>query len=369
MNLIKKFAIFSLMPYFYFSNFSSSQITCTAEEKNNSGVSFKTILDYDIEGEKLNIKICAFLEAERDVNLENLEVVIIFDKRIFKFIKKYFDFSDNFKIKIEDINENDKILKIYAKNDEIISLSKDSNEEIFNFDLIIKRKLTVYESYIKILISCDNIKHEETKHIKIPDKNQIENIIINSKIEDLNFKFDKNMHKYSLSVPSDEKYIIFDLETIDKNKKLIKKKLKKPGSTTFIRIGNYEFEVFRNEKKKSDKKIKKIKNKKTTKSKKEKSRKNKKAKQENCESFDEYEEGSKDEQFGIQQRENNENQRNNEYYTKMSEETLKDNGKNNDKLIFNIIISIIAVILILFLIFFKKIKNKKTMIFKNKNDK
>ena len=331
MNFIKKFAIFSLVPCFYFSNFSSSYMACSAEEKTDSSTSFEAVLDDYVEEEKLNIKICDF--SKKDIDLKDLEVTIIFDKRIFRFIKKDFQFLDTFKTKTEDIDKNNKILKISVKN-RSDALNRNQDGEIFDLDLNIKKKIPAYESDIKILISCGDIKCEETKHVKILDKNQIENIIINSKIENSDFKFDKNTHKYNLSVPDDEKYIIFDLET----KKTVKKKLKKAGSTTVVNIGSYEFEVFRNEKKKSDKRTKKVKSKKAIKTKKGKSRKkvlqkNKRTKKENSKSFneddDEYED--EDEQYGIRQREDSENQKNRENYTKTAEENLKNNDKNSNK--------------------------------------
>ena len=376
MNFIKKFAIFSLVPCFYFSNFSSSYMACSAEEKTDSSTSFEAVLDDYVEEEKLNIKICDF--SKKDIDLKDLEVTIIFDKRIFRFIKKDFQFLDTFKTKIEDIDKNNKILKISVKN-RSDALNRNQDGEIFDLDLNIKKKIPAYESDIKILISCGDIKCEETKHVKILDKNQIENIIINSKIENSDFKFDKNTHKYNLSVPDDEKYIIFDLETIDKNKKTVKKKLKKAGSTTVIKIGNYEFEDFRNEKKKSDKKTKKVKSKKAIKTKKGKSRKkvlqkNKRTKKENSKSFneddDEYED--EDEQYGIRQREDGENQKNNEHYTKTAEETLKNNEENSGKSILNIIkiaVIIIILILIVFWIFLEKIKSRKPIIPKNEDKK
>ena len=373
MNLIKKFAIFSLVPCFYFSNFSSSYMTCSAEEQMDSR-SFKAVLDDCIKGEKLNIKICDF--SKKDINLKDLEVTIIFDKKIFRFIKKDFQFSDTLKTKTEYIDENNTMLKISAKNNSE-ALNRDSDEEIFNFDLKIKKKIPAYESDIKILISCGDIHCEETKHVTILDKNQIENIIISSKTENSEFKFDKNINKYILSVPDDEKYIISDLETVDKNKQTIKKKLKKAGSTTIINIGNYEFEVFRNEKKKSDKKTKKIKSKKAIKTKKGKSQKkvsqkNERTKKENIKSFNKGEDKYENEQYGIRQREDSENQKDSEHYTKTAEETLKNNEENPRRSILNILkiaIIVIILILILFWIFSKKIKNRKPIIPKNKDKK
>ena len=373
MNLIKKLIILSFVPGLYFNNYldiSNKIKICNAEEINSS-MSFNAVCDSQInlEEEKLNIKIYAF--SKQNIQLENLEVEVIFDNRMFKFIKKYFDFSDIFKTKIENIDENNKILKFTIKNKEYIDLKQNINNKIFDFDLDIKKKLPSYETNIKIIIKSGSNNYEENKNIKIFDKNQIENIIINTKTENSEFKFDKNINKYNLSVSGDEKYIIFELETIDKNKKIIKKKLKKAGSVTNIRINNYEFEVFRNEKKKSDKKTKKIKKNKTRKkikNKKENSRE-KIDQKNNCECLENYEQEQEQEQeqydcyseFKQNREQERTNSKDNKYFQTVSEETIINPDESKHKIILNIIkmLAIIILILILTWIFYKKLKNQK----------
>lgn len=370
MNLIKKLIILSFVPGLCLNNYldiSNKIKICNAEEIN-SNISFNAVCDSQInfEEEKFNIKIYAL--SKQNIQLENLEVEVIFDNRIFKFIKKYFDFSDIFKTKIENINENNKILKFSMKNKESVDLKENINNKIFDFELDIKKKLPSYETDIKILIKSENNNHVEDKHIKIFDKNQIENIIINTKTENSEFKFDKNINKYNLSVSGEEKYIIFEIETIDKNKKIIKKKLKKAGSVTNIRINNYEFEVFRNEKKKSDKKtkktkkIKKNKNREKIKNQKENSRE-KIDQKNNCEYLEDYEQEQDDSYSETKQEREQEqtNQKDNKYFKTTSEETITNPDESKHKIILNIIkiLAIIILILILTQVFYKKFKNFK----------
>ncbi|MDR1364861.1 MAG: cadherin-like beta sandwich domain-containing protein [Oscillospiraceae bacterium] len=186
-------------------------------------------------GDKIPVKIIAY--SDESVILNSLDIILNFNKKIARIIKKYFK-NDNFMIKSSE-NENE--IKFNLKNKKKI-LVNNQETEILNFDLTTKK----LKNDILLNFSFENVYFGNNQEIKI---NNLQKIIstdfekcflanILPSIGNLFPKFLPEILEYKIEVPSDTKFIEF--KTIgnsgDEKIKINRKKLAKAGNQTRINI-------------------------------------------------------------------------------------------------------------------------------------
>ena len=202
-----------------------------------------------IKGGKINIKIVALSDSSK--KLENINIDLLINRNMFRFIKKNFEFSDIFKVKTEKLDDNLLKINFSLKNKKEILLLENSENELMNFDLNIKKKILQEDSNLDFKFNIDNLEKEFSEYISLSSK------VKSIEIENNNFNFDENIKNYNLTVPSEDKYLDLKIyKIVDGIEEYEDKhiKLKKSGSVTHLKIGEYEIEVYRLEK--EDKKLK-----------------------------------------------------------------------------------------------------------------
>lgn len=239
--------IFTLIPAIVC--FSNSYLY-SFESHNELEISSNLKLHIDFSGEailggKINVKLSALSDELK--KLENININLLINRGIFRFIKKYFDYSDIFKIKTEKLENNMLRVEFTLKNKKEFSFSSSSEIELMNFDLNIKKKIEQNESDVIFKFDIENVEKDFYQHISMSPK------ITNIEIENQNINFNENTKSYKLVVPYEEKYLDLKISKIlDGNEESEFKhvKLKKAGSYTYIKVEDYEIEVERLEKEK-----------------------------------------------------------------------------------------------------------------------
>ena len=341
----------------------------------NSNLKLKIQMDEEILcGQKINIKIMS--KSDSDMILNDLNIELFINRDMFRFIKKNFK-SDIFKVKFEKLDDN--IIKVNFELKKQISLNANHEEELLNFDLNVKKRISINESDIIFRIKINGNEQEFTKHVLVEnnvrksDKCKIKNISAESNFKDQKIQFDENVKNYKIIVPHDQQYIDFELcESFDglENTKSKCVKLKKAGSSTLIKAGDYKIEVCRLENpektkktKKSNKLKKSKKSKKTsTKTKKNSTKKNYKNKNmqskiKNSNDIEEILDNDFDDENDEIDVFNDSKEESNDKISSVKKETINKENNNNPKiLIGSCIISLILIGVCGFL--WKKRKNK-----------
>lgn len=225
-------------------------------------------LQPEVENLNLDIKLDSSVNAGEDLNISliisssndlcfdsknnNLVFETEIDDSIFKFVKSKFS-SEYFKVNVSD---DKKKLVFNLKKGKKINVSKDLETEILSFNLKTKKEISDSNANIVFNIKTKDGEKSITKHIslvkQIPEIKSISSESSNYKID-----FDKNKKKYKISVPADEKNL--DLKVTselddEEDSKLVHTKLGSSGTSTIVRIGDYEVEVYREEKSKKESK-------------------------------------------------------------------------------------------------------------------
>lgn len=337
------------------------------EVETNQSLKLKINMDEEIFcGQKMNVGIIS--ESKFDIILNDLNIDVLINKDMFKFIKKNFQ-SDVFKVRVEKLDNN--IIKINFKLKKQVNLNKNQEYKLINFNLNVKKKVLINESDIifKIKLNENENEKEFIKHILV-DNNlkkdnicKIKNISIKSDIEDQKIKFDKDIKDYKIIVPHDQQYIDIELcESFDNLENVKSKciKLKREGSSTLVKAGDYKIEVYRLDNPEKSKDSKKFNNskelKKTTKNYKDKNKRSeiKNLKDENLNNKIKEILGHNNSEINIADK-SKEQDNNNVSYIK--EEKINIENKNNLKNV--VILCTISLTLIgLFGFLWKKRKNK-----------
>ena len=174
------------------------------EIEMNSNLKLKIQMDEEIIcGQKMNVKITS--KPDSDLTLNDLNIDIFISKDMLRFIKKNFN-SDIFEVKFKKIYDNEaklyklnnNIIKINFKLKEQINLNENQEDELLNFDLNVKKRVSINESDIIFKIKIDENEEEFIKHVLVENDSEKENV---HKIKDINEKsnfqdqkiqFDKN---------------------------------------------------------------------------------------------------------------------------------------------------------------------------------
>lgn len=337
------------------------------EMEMNSNLRLKIQMDEEVIcGQKINVKIIS--KSNFDMILNNLSIDVFMSKDMFRFIKKNFK-SDIFKVKVEKIDDNN-VVKLSFKLKKQINLCKDQEEELINFDVNVKKKVSSNESDIIFKIKIDDNDEEFIKHVlvesnlKKSSNSKIKNISAKSDFKDQKIQFDENVKNYKITVPHDQQYINFELcESFDDSENIKSKciKLRKEGSSTVVKIGDYKIEVCRlnnPEKTKKTKKTKRVKKAKKSKNKKisQKTKKNIKTKNSNNEIKEILNSDGDEENDEIDVLDDLGEKTNNNISSVKEEKINTENNNNSKILIGSCIVSLILIGVCGFL--WKKRKNK-----------
>ena len=358
------------------------------EIEMNSNLKLKIQMDEEIIcGQKMNVKITS--KPDSDLTLNDLNIDIFISKDMLRFIKKNFN-SDIFEVKFKKIYDNEaklyklnnNIIKINFKLKEQINLNENQEDELLNFDLNVKKRVSINESDIIFKIKIDENEEEFIKHVLVENDSEKENvhkikdINVKSNFQDQKIQFDENVKNYKITVPHDQQYIDFELCESFNDSEIVKLKcvkLRKAGSSTLIKAGDYKIEVCRlenpekssntNKSKKSKKTPKKAKKNTTKRNKKNHAKKNTKYKTKNSkiknlnsEIKEILDNDNNDDSDEIDVFDNSEEKTNNKI-SSVKKETINTENKNNSKiLIGSCIISLILIGVCGFL--WKKRKNK-----------
>ena len=225
-------------------------------------------LQSEVENLNLDVKLDSSVNAGEDLSISliisssndlcfdsknnNLVFETEIDDSIFKFVKSKFS-SECFKVHVSD---DKKKLIFSLKKGKKIDILKESENEILSFNLKTKEEISDSNTNIVFNIKTNDREKSITKSIfvvkKVPEIKNISSENGNYKID-----FDKNKKKYKISVPADEKSL--DLKVTselddEEDSKLIHTKLGSSGTSTIVKIGDYEVEIYREEKSKKESK-------------------------------------------------------------------------------------------------------------------